>query len=636
MFPILYPLMNKPLCTFVCLLMAINSIAQTTFQKEYTGPRSLQNDHGLSCIYTKQGSYFITGYLASDSSGMERAFLSQIDSTGYTINQIYRGLDISIDSIAQSYKSVIQTKDGRYCIIAGEREAADYKELLPDFLMMKLDNQLGIHWEKAFGGDSTDIANSVIETFDNSYIIAGQTNSFGAGSYDMYVCKVDENGKLLWTRTIGGTGNDYALSLTQTKDSNLVLVGYTNSFGAGNNDVYIVKLNKSDYIIWSRTLGGSGNDVGTSVIEGVNGDYILCGYSNSFDSGTYDAYLAALDTSGSIKWTKTIGGTDDIYPNSIIRTNDAGYAMAGYESNSSTFHTDAFVIKVDVNVNIQWAKGFGGPLDDYVSSITQVKDNAYLATGSYADSGTGDKHVYIAKLDSLGNICNGNTIAVHTNSGGNLFTPASSLLIGGKIYNAYSELTNTYKEYADICSEILPLKLLSFTAQQNGKVNELRWETMQEVNINHFDMERSINGKDFTGIGTQKAKGNSTIRINYSFVDMHPYKGINYYRLRIVDNDGRYEYSSIKRIANNENDFDAMMLPNPARDNVTLFFNSEKLANAHIDVFNLQGSILIRKDMIIQTGSTTQKINISSLSSGNYFVRIKTQDQQLVFKLVKQ
>lgn|GEM_PF-6647813 len=628
--------MTKPYYTLICLLMATNSIAQTTFQKKYVGPGNLHDDYGTSCFYTKQGTYFITGSVTSFGIP-KRAFFSEVDSNGITlINETYNGLDLYRDSIASSNKCAIQIKE-KYSnyydyVIAGERQASNG---LSDFYITKVDNVNHVLWEKNLGGDSIDIANSVIATFDNEYILSGQTNSFGGGLYDMYMCSIDENGTLLWARTVGGSGNDYALSSMQTKDSDLVFVGYTNSFGEGNNDVYIVKLDKYGDIIWSKVLGGIGNDIGTSIIEGNDGEYILCGYSNSFGTGKYDAYLAAIDTSGILKWTKTISSSDDLCLNSIIRTTDKGYAMAGYKTNASNSQTDAFVIKVDNNINIEWAESFGGPSVDYVSAITQGKDNEYLVVGSYADSSIGDKHVYIAKIESNGRICNGTNVAVHTNTGGNLNTPLSVSSSGGKIYNVYSEITSTYNYYKDICSELLPLKLLFFTAYPTGKVNELKWRTEQEFNFNHFDIERSNNGKDFMVIGRQIARTKSPTQTDYSFVDEKPLNGANYYRLQMVDNDGKYEYSIIRRIVNKENTFDLTMFPNPAKNILTLNFTSNKPENIFIEVFDLNGRILKRQGMIIQMGSTMQKLNISSLKGGSYIIKVKARDQQLLLKFVK-
>ena len=97
-------------------------------------------------------------------------------------------------------------------------------------------------WQKTYDGSNYDWAYSIQQTKDGGYIVAGETNSFGAGDRDVYIIKLDENGNKVWEKTFGGSGDDYARSIQQTNDGGYIVVGGTNSFGAGGADVYVIKM----------------------------------------------------------------------------------------------------------------------------------------------------------------------------------------------------------------------------------------------------------------------------------------------------------------------------------------------------------------------------------------------------------
>src|SRR5437667_383958 len=138
-------------------------------------------------------------------------------------------------------------------------------------------------WQRAIGGTGEDGASSIIQTTDGGYAVAGYTLSFGAGKNDMYIVKLDGSGTLQWSRTVGGTANDVVRSIKQTTDGGYAVAGYTQSFGAGGlADFYIVKLDSSGTLQWSRTVGGTGDDRTTSVVQATDGVYAFAGLTNSF------------------------------------------------------------------------------------------------------------------------------------------------------------------------------------------------------------------------------------------------------------------------------------------------------------------------------------------------------------------
>ena len=205
------------------------------------------------------------------------------------------------------------------------------------------------HFCKAIGGRNYDWGTSLIQTSDGGYAIAGYTSSFGAGETDVYVVKLDAHGNLQWTTTIGGPESDGGNSLIQTSDGGYAIAGYTSSFGAGGHDVYVVKLDANGNLQWTTTIGGKKEDVGTSLIQTSDGGYAIAGFTSSFGAGEWDVYVVKLDAHGNLQWTKTIGGENDDWGYPLIQTAGGGYAIAGDTKSFGAGKRDVYVVKLDKN-----------------------------------------------------------------------------------------------------------------------------------------------------------------------------------------------------------------------------------------------------------------------------------------------
>jgi hypothetical protein len=157
-----------------------------------------------------------------------------------------------------------------------------------------------VSFAKTFGGTNWDYAYSVQQTSDGGYIVAGSTASFGAGGYDIFLIKTDANGNIIWAKTYGGANFDYAYSVRQTSDGGYILAGYTNSFGAGWYDIFLIKTDANGNMQWAKTFGGTYGDYAYSVQQTSDGGYIVAGYTASFGAGIYDIFLIKTDANGDI------------------------------------------------------------------------------------------------------------------------------------------------------------------------------------------------------------------------------------------------------------------------------------------------------------------------------------------------
>lgn len=183
----------------------------------------------------------------------------------------------------------------------------------------------------------------------------------------------------------GGNGIDIGYSAKPTLDGQYIIVGSTSSYGAGNTDVYLVKLDSMGNIMWQKTYGGFLNDVGKAVIQVADSGYFIAGFTNSYGAGGYDSYLIRTDKMGNLIWQKTYGGLDWDFATDLVYTPDGNLAVVGNTSSYGSGKKDGFALKYDFLGNLIWQKLFGGIEDDELKAIITTNDN-YLAAVGYTQS----------------------------------------------------------------------------------------------------------------------------------------------------------------------------------------------------------------------------------------------------------
>jgi hypothetical protein len=322
---------------FFALLLPNTSSAQVTFERNYGGGSP---DDGYSVQQTLDGGYIIAGVTRSFGAGSNDVYLIKTDSLGDTL------------------------------------------------------------WTKTFGGANDEFGYSVKQNSDGSYIITGSTGSFGSGMLDVYLIKTDPMGDTLWTKTYGGPSYEEGYFVHQTSDGGYILTGYTDSFGAGLYDVYLIKTDSIGDTLWTKTFGGTAYEEGYSVQQTSDGGFITSGYTESFGAGLYDVYLIKTDFMGDTLWTKMFGGATYDYGYSVQQTSDGGYIIAG--STGPLFLEDVYVIKTDSWGDTLWTKTFGGAAYDEGYSVQQTTDDGFIIAGITRSFGAGFYDVYLIKTDYWG------------------------------------------------------------------------------------------------------------------------------------------------------------------------------------------------------------------------------------------
>jgi len=284
-----------------------------------------------------------------------------------------------------------------------------------------------------YGGTSDDRAYWMEKTIGGGYIIAGSTNSFGAGGKDIYLIKTNNNGDTLWTKTYGMAGDEQAWSVRQLQGGGYIMAGYTNSTGAGGLDVYLLKTDANGNLIWAKTFGGTSVEDGFSVEETNDRGYILAGATESFGSGLFDVYVIKTDSAGTMQWAKTYGDTLNDYGQTIHQTTDGGYIIGGSTGSFGAVGSDAYLIKTDSAGGVLWSKTFGGVGNDYTYSVQQLSSGGYILCGQTTSFGAGMNDLYLIRTDSVGNLVWSKTYGGTNNDYGYTVEQLSSggFIIGG-------------------------------------------------------------------------------------------------------------------------------------------------------------------------------------------------------------
>lgn len=246
-----------------------------------------------------------------------------------------------------------------------------------------LSNYAQSTWQNAIGRNGIDIGYSIKQTNDKGFVVGGATDSLLIGNNDFYINKLDFDGNLQWNRIIGGGGNEECHSVIQAKDGGYVMCGFTNSFGAGKYDVYIVKLDSLGNLQWTKTIGGIQDDKGYSIIQTNDGGYALCGSTYSYGVAMENVYVMKLDGSGSLQWARAIGGYDSDESESfcIIQTPDGGYALSGQTNSFGQGSWDVYILKLDSSGFINWTRTLGDKGPNCGFSIIQTLDNGFAVCG---------------------------------------------------------------------------------------------------------------------------------------------------------------------------------------------------------------------------------------------------------------
>ncbi len=294
----------------------------------------------------------------------------------------------------------IGTSDGGYISVGYTNAYGNGKN---DVWIIKTDFTGEREWSRVYGGKLDDYGWGITESIDGGYVIAGETFSFGRGQSDIYLLKIDSTGNMVWNTTFGGLAEDVAYAVVNSDDGGFVVASQTKSYGKGGSDGMIVKFNSDGIKEWHRLFGGKGLDYFKSItIDSIKG-YVLAGGTRSFDNGDSQGWLLSVNLDGFPKWEKTYGDKGEDAFNMITRTKDNGFVAVG--SSASFFSKgmkDVVMIKLDSLGQKLWMNLYGGKKDDIATAVSECKDGGFILTGETTSYGKGKSDIFLLKTNQLG------------------------------------------------------------------------------------------------------------------------------------------------------------------------------------------------------------------------------------------
>lgn len=310
------------------LLIKTDTNGNKLWEKRYGGTA---NEQAWVVRQTRDGGYILGGYTYS-YSGAGDAWLIRTDING---NELWDRVVVSGGLSGSVVAALQETSDNGYVLTGNDWVA-------------KTDANGVVQWKKTF---SNAWLFSIQLTGDNGYVVAGQYSS------DAWLLKIDCNGNKIWDKSFDSTAMDLAGSVQQTSDGGYILAGWTKSgapypTGGLSQDVWLIKTDANGNYIWDKKFGGTGFDGAFSVKQINDGGYIIAGYTDSFGAGNQDAWIIKTDGNGNEVWDKTFGGSKYDTAYDVIQTDGGGYAVAAYAcSYNSTGYSDALFIKTDAEGN---------------------------------------------------------------------------------------------------------------------------------------------------------------------------------------------------------------------------------------------------------------------------------------------
>ena len=332
-----------------------------------------------------------------------------VDGTVSAITQTVSGFLLAFGGSEQdiSHAKVAFDSSGNFYVAGYTTTGTDG---FYDFLIVKFNSSGTLQWSRKFGCTGThDTSHGiVVDSSGNSYIVGG-TGSGPYGSSDILIVKYNTSGTLQWKQVLGGTDHDIGQGgIAIDSSGNLYIGNYTKSSGSGNYDLHTAKLNSSGTVQWKRTLGGTGmdfNEAGIAVDS--SGNAYITGNTNSTGSGGYDAVIAKYNSSGTLQWQRTLGGGSNDYSYGEPAVDSSGnFYIVGYTQSGGAGGNDILIAKYNSSGTLQWSRTLGGSNSDIGYSITvDSSDNVYI-TG-YTDESVSPQismNTIIAKYNSSGDI----------------------------------------------------------------------------------------------------------------------------------------------------------------------------------------------------------------------------------------
>jgi hypothetical protein len=351
-------------------------------------------EKGYAVKELPDGGFIFSGETQSFGAGSYDVYLVRTDANGDTLwTRAYGGASYEF-----GYGVCLAPEGGFLAVGVTTSFGAGGR----DGLAVRVDADGNLLWMQSYGGASQDAIMDVYRVSEDTYVLTGTSYSLGPGTAGMWVLMIDDDGQVIWEQSHGGDGADTGWRVLQTSDGGFIVGGFTTSFGAGSKDLWLVKLDSEGGYVWDHTYGGTGDDRGYGLAIVPGGGYLLTGYTDSFGAGGTDIYLVMADDEGLPSWTRTYGGPGNEIGYAVITPCGGGILLAGSTTSIAPGDVNTYVIHTDTFGDTLWTTTYAVAGDDWAEALLQTQDGGFALGGSADPGSLGNRDLYLVRLEGSG------------------------------------------------------------------------------------------------------------------------------------------------------------------------------------------------------------------------------------------
>jgi len=391
----------------VILIISYSLLSVIVFgQNPFNNTFGYSNFDASAVIVNYKSDSFLISITSEYQTDNYHSYLMELDNFGNKIKgNLINNKVIEINTIKEFFDTKYIINSGFYGINNSGIET--------DLLIQKIDTSGNEIWIKNYGGNQMDFSNDFEILADSGVIIVGTTESYGAGGRDVYIVRTNKNGDSLWTRVYGNSSGQSAYGIERESDSVYVVAGKWGNLNNNSMDAFAMKINLQGDTLDFRLYGNYLQNFGQSLCKTADNGYAIAGWS-TYDYGGYyspDAVLYKLDSNLNLKWTKYYGtlGNEDIFD--VKQCFDGGFVLVGH-SNGLGQGEDVYIVRTDSIGDTLWTLTLGGDYNDRAYSVVQTPDSGFAIVGNTYSYGAGGSDAFFLKLKPNGDITTAIGLAV--------------------------------------------------------------------------------------------------------------------------------------------------------------------------------------------------------------------------------
>lgn len=577
----------------------LNSFNKLIFKSTSSFVSRSMND----CIRTITGGYAITQF-----SGNE-CYVAVFDSS---FNILFtRLINVQNNHKSAGFSIAQSPVDSSFCIagITSDPSRPEY-----DLLIARIDkygNEKSIDsylYDNANGGDI-----KILALKNGRFLIAAE----GHGTVGLI--DIDVNGKIFSVKSLSYQ-NNYLLfnDIVATQDEGYLLTGaFDEDDIIGNpRDIYCVKIDSALIFKWAKAFSSGKLEDAGGLVAASDGNFFVCGsQADNINAQDFRNRFFVINNKGKLLWHKLSKFSSNGFPSFAVETDNTGFVMGGVST----------MFKVAKNGNLVWIS------NQQISisyGLIKTQDKGFVTFQEY-----NPYQFNIIKIDSTGKSCNADYTVPYNELQDSLSEKSITFTVDSSTIQYIQKgvvFTNYDTSVQSLCEPVLALQLIVFTATPVNNQTILSWHINDNSSTSKFIIERSADANNFVSIGSCLA----TSQTNYSFTDKQPLPGNNFYRLKVINADGKIIYSDIKLIKLSAPKIS--LYPNPVKNTLQIIADNTIAENVSIEITNIEGTVLNKLEFKSSITGIVKTIDVSNLTKGIYFIKLISPGRSVVMQFEKQ